>query len=174
MSKIWLGLDNGAAGSIGIINEDGKAKFGVIPHKLEQSYTKKEQGITRIDAKGLYDLLKHEVWSGMDENYPSNRNKVFALVERPFTSGPEKIKAVVSGMRALEAVLIVLEMLEIPYQYIDSKEWQKALLPEGIKGTPELKAASLQIGTRLFPQIVSKHKDRDGLLIALYAKRKDL
>lgn len=159
MAKTYIGLDNGT-GSLGIIRPDGKVIFGPIPSKKEQSYTKKEQGITRVDHLKLYEVLSTE------------GNDCFVIIERPFTGSAKHFKAIVSGMRALESVLTVIERLGLSYQYIDSREWQKALLPEGIKGTPELKAASLQIGTRLFPQVESKHKDRDGLLIALYAQRK--
>lgn len=161
--KVWIGIDNGATGSIGIVREDGTVIFGQVPSKTEQSYTKTKQNITRIDVVALADILMNEI-SG---------NRLFALVERPLVN-PKMFKATLSGVRALEAVLNVLELHAIPFQYIDSKEWQKALLPEGIKGSDELKKASLQIGQRLFPQIESKHKDRDGLLIAEYGRRKGL
>lgn len=163
-AKTYIGLDNGT-GSLGIIRFDGKVIFGAIPSKKEQSYTKKQQGITRVDHIKLHEVLSNEVFLRGTED-------VFVIIERPFTGSAKHFKAIVSGMRALEAVLTVVERLGLPYQYIDSREWQKTLLPEGIKGTADLKLASLQIGTRLFPQVESKHKDRDGLLIALYAQRK--
>lgn len=48
------------------------------------------------------------------------------------------------------------------------------LLPKGISGE-ELKKASLDIGGRLFPQFKEyNHPDRDSLLIAEYARRKNL
>jgi len=48
------------------------------------------------------------------------------------------------------------------------------LLPQGIKGD-ELKVASKDIGCRLFPEhteLIVKHKDADGILIAEYCRRK--
>lgn len=165
--KVYIGIDNGSSGSIGIIAEDGRVRFGSIPSKKEQSYTKKKQNITRVDVKNLQNLLQ-EFW--YDQKYLTN--KVFVLIERPMVN-PTRFKASISAARALEAVINVVELMGLSYQYIDSKEWQKALLPEGTEGTDELKKASLQIGTRLFPQVESKHKDRDGLLIAEYARRKD-
>jgi len=66
-----------------------------------------------------------------------------------------------------------LEDAQWPYEYIDSKEWQKVLLPKGIKGSDELKKASLDIGKRMFPTLKIK-KDADGLLIAEYLRRKYL
>ena len=69
----------------------------------------------------------------------------------------------------------MLEIMGLKHMFIDSKEWQKALLPKGIKGSDEQKKASFDIGNRLFPQFEDfKHKDRDGLLIAEYGRRKNL
>jgi hypothetical protein len=164
--RVYVGIDNGSSGSIGIITEDGKVRFGTIPNKKEQSYTKKKQSITRVDVGKLDSLLKE--FMGKDW-----LDRVFVLIERPMVN-PTRFKASISAARALEAVLNVIELNGLSYQYIDSKEWQKALLPEGTEGTDELKKASLQIGTRLFPQVESKHKDRDGILIAEYARRKGL
>jgi hypothetical protein len=83
-----------------------------------------------------------------------------------------RFNATLSAIRALEATLIALERSQFPYEYIDSKEWQKVLLPKGLKGSDELKAASLDIGKRLFPSLDIK-KDADGLLIAEYMRRRD-
>ena len=50
------------------------------------------------------------------------------------------------------------------------------MLPKGCKGA-ELKAASKDVGIRLFPQhkeIIVKQKDADSLLIAEWARRNDL
>jgi len=80
----------------------------------------------------------------------------------------------VSAIRALEATLIVIESLKISLAYIDSKEWQKPLLPNGTKGGAEQKKASLDIGSRMFPQFkeeFKKQKDADGMLIAEYCRR---
>ena len=117
----------------------------------------------RIDFQVFYKLLN---------KYSKN---AIAIVERPYAN-PTGFKATVSAMRALETTLIVLEMLDIPYQYIDSREWQKKFLPTGLKGT-ELKTASNQVGCRLFPYLrdkIVKQGDADGLLIAEYARRMNL
>ena len=79
-----------------------------------------------------------------------------------------------SALRALESTLVVLELLKFSHTFIDSKEWQKVLLPKGVKGTVEQKKASLDIGCRMFPQFekeFKKQKDADGLLIAEYCRR---
>jgi hypothetical protein len=62
----------------------------------------------------------------------------------------------------------------LPYEYTDSKKWQTMLLPQGIKGSDELKKASFDIGCRMFPQhsdLIKRHKDADGILIAEYCRR---
>jgi len=92
---------------------------------------------------------------------------VFCLLERPMVN-PGRFKATASALRALEATLIVLERLNIPFQYIDSKEWQRHLLPKGIE-KDELKKAALDVARRLFPSVQTK--DADSLLIAEYARR---
>lgn len=165
--KVYIGIDNGVTGSIGICTDGGATIFKTPVHSC-LSYTKKKQNITRIKTEELKDLLK--------VNTLNQRPLSFCLIERPMVN-PGRFKATVSALRALEASLIVLEDLEIPYQYIDSKEWQKALLPSGLKGPAELKKASMEIACRLFPHLkdrIIKHKDGDGLLIAEYARRKGL
>ncbi len=158
---IYIGIDNGITGSIGIILNDRTPLFYKIPTRSEQDYTKAKKNITRIDQKGLLALI----------NYPSAKVKV--VIERPMVN-PTRFKATTSALRALESTLIIVETLEIPHEYVDSKQWQKELLPKGVKGTLELKKASLDIGCRLFPKLkkeIQKHGDADGLLIAEYCRR---
>jgi len=165
MSKYYIGIDNGCSGSVAIIKPSGNVFLSAMPVRVEQSYTKAKQNISRIHFDKLVELFSEQIPRG---------SHVRVVMERPLLN-PTRFKASVSGLRALEAVLIVVEdIYHYPFSYIDSKEWQKALLPSGLKG-PELKEASLQIGNRLFPQFRDfKHKDRDGLLIAEYARRNQL
>lgn len=158
-SKVYIGVDNGVTGSIGILAPDVQ-EFYHTPTKSELSYTKEAKHITRIDSVKLLELLKRY-----------NTGNMLLLIERPMVN-PGRFTATLSAMRALEATLIVIELLSIPYRYIDSKEWQKAMLPSGIKGSDELKKASKDIGCRLFPEFKDLYKsDADGILIAEYARR---
>lgn len=159
--KCWIGIDNGVTGSVGVIAENGFYDFFEMPTVSEQSYTKKVQKITRIRTIELREKLMYY------------GNPGIVSIERPYVN-PKGFKATASALRALEATLIVVESLKWSYEYIDSKAWQKVLLPTGIKG-PELKKASLDIGKRHFPNMATKFKkDADGLLIALYNKRRDI
>jgi len=158
----FIGIDNGVSGTIGAICMKGYSSdffFEKTPVRSEQNYTKTKGNITRIDVKKLYYQLKQ-----------FEADQIIVRIERPMVN-PGRFKATISAIRALEATLIVLEKLKWGYQYIDSKEWQKALLPHGIKGGPAQKKASLDIGKRLYPQfsqLIGKHKDADGLLMAHY------
>lgn len=159
MSTLYIGCDNGTTGSIGLISSDGYSLMVKTPVKKEQSYTKKKQNITRVSSPKLLKFLEEQI---------SQYDHVRAMIERPMVN-PGRFKATLSAMRALEATLNVLEILEIGYEYCDSKQWAADLLPQGIKGTPELKKASAQVGIRLYPsqaEIINKQKDADGLMIA--------
>lgn len=163
--RAYLGIDNGVSGSIALVME-GKALFVPTPTRTEQSYTRSSAKITRIDFDELEARL--QAWSSLSDS-------IHAVIERPFVN-PTGIKATISAVRALEATLICVERLGFSYEYIDSRQWQKELLP-GVTGTSELKAASRSIGTRLFPALreeIKDHKDADSLLIAEWARRSGL
>ena len=158
---IYIGIDNGVTGSIGIIGS-GPAQFIKMPVKKELSYTKTKQWISRINNVALRAILTE-----LRGDYPLQCS---VAMERPMVM-PGRFKATVSALRALEATLITVENLSLPYRYIDSKEWQKVMLPKGLKGE-ELKIASLDIAKRKYPTIDFKgFKDADGLLIAEYISR---
>lgn len=165
MRNVYLGLDNGASGSLGIIRtDDYAAYFSSMPVKVGQDYTQEKKTISRIDKPLLIGILKEWI-------HPEDT--VFCYIERPMIN-PARFMASLSAARALEACLIVLEEMEIPYEVIDSRKWQKVILPAGTKGEADLKQASFDVGLRLFPHLrneIIKHNDADAILIAEYAKR---
>jgi hypothetical protein len=162
MSKVYVGIDNGISGTIGIVGEGIDPVFVKTPVKKEQDYTKDKKIITRLDYSKFMELF-----SGL------NKNNVCVVMERAMVN-PTRFVATASALRCHEAELIMIELLGCKHMFIDSKEWQKAMLPKGCRGE-ELKKASLDIGNRLFPQFEGvKHPDRDGLLIAEYARRNNL
>lgn len=162
MSKVYVGIDNGISGTIGIVGEGIDPVFVKTPVKKEQDYTKAKKIITRLDHSKFMELF-----SGL------NKNDVCVVMERVMVN-PTRFAATASALRCHEAELIMIELLGCKHMFIDSKEWQKAMLPKGCSGE-ELKKSSLDIGNRLFPQFEEvKHPDRDGLLIAEYARRKNL
>lgn len=162
--KIFIGIDNGVSGTIGMIG--GKKNiFMKTPTKSCLKYTKKKANITRIDVPSLTAVLNTYILQ-------VNTSDIIVALERPMVN-PTRFTSSASALRAWEATLIVIEELELPYEIIDSKEWQKVMLPSGIKGAPELKKASRQVGERLFPEFKDiKHPDMDGILIAEYLRKK--
>ena len=158
--KNVIGIDNGVTGSWAVLNiTNGKSSFVKAPIKKVRDYTKEEQHCNRID------------WQDLAVNVPSDS---IAAIERPMVD-PKRFVATKSALRALEATLIVLEMLDIPYEFIDSKEWQKEFLSSSLIGHKDMKIASKEVGIKLFPQHqskIEKHGDSDSLLIALYYKQK--
>lgn len=171
VNKVYIGLDNGISGFVSCISNNEITHIHV-PTKKELSYTKEKKNITRIDYFELVPILRT-----MRQDSGSN---VFCLMERPYVNSGG-FNATMSAIRALEATLIALELLAIPYGYCDSKEWQKMLLPSGIVNNKELKRdkkraslkkAAVDIAKRLFPSIETN--DADSLLIAEYARRRSL
>lgn len=159
-------IDNGTTGSIGMYDGDtGETRFILTPSVETQDYTKAKKRIRRIDTKALMEALG---------NLLGGKPSIVCL-ERPMIN-PTRFTASISAARSLEATLTVLECMGAPYRFVDSKEWQRGLLPSsGKKGTDSatLKKESLDIGLRLFPQhgeLIRKHKDADGILGA-YALR---
>ena len=170
MKTVWCGVDNGVTGTIAFIVEDPETgyyqtDFMLTPTVSELSYQKtKVKHMTRIDFQKLLSIMK---------SYKESCDRFVLAIERPMINST-RFDASLSARASLEAMLILFDLLNIGYTYIDSKSWQKQLLPANLKGSPEQKLASRDVGCRLFPEhreLIVKHKDADGLLIALYAKK---
>lgn len=160
----YVGIDNGVSGSVAAILADCSRSFVMeTPTFSEQDYVQKKANVTRINVKKL------TAWFRM-LNEPGYNVRL--TMERPMVN-PMRFKATASALRAWEATLIALQPFPWPRMVIDSRKWQKAMLPEGAKG-PELKSLSVQVGCRLFPchkEWIVKQGDADSLLIAEAARR---
>lgn len=170
---VYVGIDNGVSGSVGIVKEGRDAKMSYMPTRSELSYTKAKRNITRIDWRQLRELFCTNLPLGRT---PDGTMVIKVFLERPMVN-PGRFQATASALRALEATLIILEAFRLPIQYVDSREWQKVMLPSGIKGAADLKKASADIGCRIFPNLsgaIRKHGDADGLLMAEWARRQRL
>ena len=125
MSDYSIGIDNGCTGSICILDEDGKVVFyGPTPVFKSLNYTKAVGYSTRVDGKALSNIL---------DKYALDSTLV---LERPMVN-PQRWVATISAIRCDETTRTVLEMLKVKFIYIDSKEWQKSMLPKRspVKGT---------------------------------------
>lgn len=157
--RCYIGVDNGVSGSIGIIKEDGTYALFSTPVRQELNYTKEKAMISRIIPTELAKILSIAGPGSM------------IVIERPMVN-PTRFKATVSALRALEATMTVMETMGLAFEFIDSKAWQKMLLPAGVSGD-DLKPASLDVGNRFFPAVSKhKHSDRDAMLMAEYCRRK--
>lgn len=171
MNKIYIGIDNGTSGSIGVVGP-GIELFFTPATKQTLAYTSSKAGKTiRIDHPEFRKQIKYVL-----DFAEENKAQVMVLFERPMVNAT-RFTATKSALRCFESELICIEELEIPYEVIDSKKWQKLLLPAGLKKSEALKFASLEIGSRLFPKFkdeFKKQKDADGMLIAEWARRGQL
>jgi len=160
MSKYTISIDNGTTGTVAILGPDTPF-FDVVPTK-KHLMGMAGKVITRIDTEELMTMIFNRV--------PLHRDVITAYVERPFTGSPMMINTTVLSARAHEAVLIVMERLNVGTQTVDSKEWQKAMLGD-VKGSANLKQASKLRGIAMYPQFakqIKDHGDADGLLMAHY------
>lgn len=155
-----IGIDNGTTGQIGAISST-EYRLYKTPICKTLSYTKTVNWISRIDHVLLKELLQ-TIMIDLNETVKT------VYLERPMIN-PMRFKNSIVAARSLESTIVCLEQLNLPYEYIDSKEWQSKMLPTGLK-KDDLKKASLEIGKRKYPLIDwTGFKDADGLLIAQYA-----
>ncbi|MFX0132405.1 MAG: hypothetical protein ACFFDN_02040 [Candidatus Hodarchaeota archaeon] len=171
--KSYIGIDNGVTGSIGLIviedNTKIDIKFFKTPLINQQDYTKKKKRINRLNPIEFLQIL----YTYKDSIATNDK---LAIIERPMVN-PQRFNATLSAIRTLESTLTILESNQIPYMFVDSKQWQKEMLPKGCKGKDQLKKASMDTGIRMYPQfkeLITNQKDADGLLIATWAWRNKL
>lgn len=152
---VSIGIDNGVTGTIGIITPDSVHFFSTPTYKTIAPIKSRVRFANHVDPDLLEAALRPYQETGM------------VFLERPFTGA--NLMTTASAARADEATRITLRRLGMAYDYIDSKQWQGVLLPKGARGSAVLKAASAELGSRLYPQfsdLIRRHKDADGLLIA--------
>ena len=164
---VYIGIDNGVSGTIGVIYGCNQYDCIKTPVKLEQDYHKTTQNVSRIDRWAFTAFLY---------KYLHRCNNCYAVMERPMIN-PRFFKATYSASRSVEATLIYIESFAtisgLRYKWLDSKEWQKAMLPKGTMAK-ELKLRSMQIASRSYPncsELFMKHKDGDGMLMAEYCRK---
>lgn len=163
-----LFFDNGTTGTLGwVAGPPAVADMIEVPTKKRSSFHKDPRSTTVIDIDELEKVLRN-----MMERAKVKPCDIIAYRERPMIN-PKRWQASMSASRADEAETILLEKLGIKYQYVDSKAWQRHILPSsGKKGTTSdmLKAESKDIGIKMFKHlsaIIEKHGDADGILGAV-------
>lgn len=167
MNTTYCGIDNGVSGSFAVIYPDRVSEFRPMPTFSEQNYQKKAKNITRIHFETLFAWLRT-----IDRKTDESIDRWVVVIERPMVN-PGRFQATCSAVRCLESVLIAVGYTDAVRRFVDSKEWQKVMLPKNV--TKEaLKTASAQIGCRMFPKLrdaIIKHGDADSLLMAEWARQ---
>lgn len=159
-NRVFVAGDNGVTGLWCIMGPEGVELFP-IPTRKCRNYTKSVKWLRRVDVEALKLKLL---------NIPTD---TIIVLERPFVN-PRYFSTTLSAVRSMEAVIIALESLGVQYRFVDSREWQKVMLP-GIEGRAALKKAAIELGKQLYPTlaaVIDKYEDADGLLIAEWTKRK--
>lgn len=154
-----VGIDNGVTGSITVLYADKTFTYMKMPTVKCRNYTKKEAHLERVNFPRLLRFFN---------NLSSTNEVALACLERPMVN-PHRWIASTSALRCLEATIIALEGAGISYCYIDSKAWQKEYLPEGTKGSEDLKKASDALANTKYPVHVFKDGEGDSCHIAEYA-----
>lgn len=155
----YIGIDNGPTGSV---YYDGVFKPARFYTKETLNYQKVAKRIVRIDVDKAKRIL---------DGFTSEGDSHIAVMERPLVN-PGRFDQSLSSVRAHEAWLIALEDYDIRIAVVDSKAWQKYWF-DGIKGSKQLKAASMEMGIDLLPeyrQAISKHNDADSYFIKEWAQ----
>lgn len=165
-----IGIDNGTTGTIGFICGAGYEFYETPVIKTIDFTTSKLKNIKRLNNVEFTTLI-----TSFTEKAKENNEKLLCYMERPLIN-PALFQASLLAVRCLEAEITILETLKVPYLVIDSKAWQRKLLPKSnVKDRKlqkkVLKDTSMQVAIRLFPnckELIEKHKDGDGLLIARF------
>jgi len=166
--KVYVGIDNGTTGTIGVVGK-GYTDFIETPRMRRRDFQKsREKYLYRLD----WELFHIKIQAHIDRC----KGSLAVVIERPF-SNAKCWDASIAALRCWESQLQVLERLGVFEPILcSSGPWQKELLP-GVKGEESLKLASKVLGLELFPEhaeIINKHKDADGILIAEWARRNSL
>lgn len=160
---ICIGIDNGITGAVALTN-GLEYDFFLTPTFKSLEYTKKTQFVSRVNFKELTQkITSSKIYNPKD--------KIIAYIERPMVN-PKRFTSTKSALRALEATLITLEYLNIPYKFIDSKEWQSKLLPKGTY-KEKLKLVSLEVVRQKFGFALNNNNISDAILIAHYGFLKE-
>lgn len=160
--KCVIFIDNGVTGSIGVYGEDDSA-YMIKPIVAEQGYQRSKKEMKFPDENALTRIIMTYA-----EKY--GYDHVMIVAERPMIN-PSRFTASISGAMCYASERSVLKSVCIPHMYCDSRDWQKSMLPSGLKGASELKKASKEKGMSLFPSlvpIIKKQGDADGILGAMY------
>jgi len=150
MERIWMGIDPGSMGAVGILSDKNPPEVHDCPETIGEMR----------DIIKQYDLTN-----------------LIAVVEKvnPFFKSSAKSAFTFGGNFAAWQTILVC--YDIPYDLVAPRVWQKSAY-DSAKKLDNPKKTSFERASRLFPKISFKTKRgkildgrSDALLIALYCKR---
>jgi len=178
--NLIFGIDNGTTGTISAWDlKYNKIYFDETPVFKTLNYQKEIKYIDRINFNKLKEWFENII--NKTKSLYNTNIKILAILERPMVN-PQRFESSLNAVRALESTLLVLELLNIPYIIIDSKNWQHYFFGKNTL-LLDLKKASKIYGIELLEKYkefnlnnidyiinISKiHGDTDALLIIKYA-----
>lgn len=194
MSNTWiLGIDNGISGSLTLMDPKGNVVlFTHVPTYKEVKWTKAKTKKTKSGTKTTPEymtLIDIDALQRVLATYTSSLSDVHCFLERPAISyaAAWSMKTSISAAISWAYVTFVLKKLRIARTDIDSKEWQKELIPEATGAKNKEYMKTLKAGERnkllkeasdMFAQsICPKFKpkelgDGDSICICEYGRRK--
>ena len=181
-----ISMDNGTTGSFCILDNKGKLlTFEHIPTLKEKSWRKEEPPKKKTNKRKTkkkspvnhYTVIDIDKLQRTLAVYSATHSDLVAYIERPAVSFMSKfgMHTALSAFGAYICVAYVMRKLQIPYYWVDSKEWQEYTIPEAmakykeqkknkVKTTlrnKDLKVASNKLAKQLFPEVILK-EDGDG------------
>lgn len=167
-SSVFIGIDNGSTGSIGIQEYTSKGvrqrvRFFLTPTYMMQDYQKRAKRISQLDMPTLRKVLRR---------YREDGWEVHIAMERPFTGQFQS--ATVCAARIHQQYIDMFYFMRLPTpQIIDSKQWQGKFLPKGTR-KEQLKTLSMELAMKRWPKyadVMQKHKDADGMWICEWMRK---
>ena len=188
-----LGIDNGVTGSIAMMDHSGKiVMHSPVPVYKEQKWTKPKTQKLKTKTKLVYDeitMIDADALQRMLVKYTSTISDIHCFLERPAISyaAAWSMKTSISAAMSWAYVVYILKKLQIPRTDIDSKDWQKQLIPEAMgvnnkeymktlkagERNKLLKDAAYDLAKTLYPPLNSKDKGAgDSICICEYGRLK--
>jgi hypothetical protein len=189
MFEYIIGCDNGTTGKYCVMDINGKIlDFQPVPIFNHPGWSKPKK-VKKINKEGVQetkikqttfnfiDIVKlKDLWSKIPDI-----TKTICYLERPAVNYQARwaMQTSLSAFGAWQAVIYVLRSLNIPYEIIDSRQWQTVLIPQALgknnkeyvrkqrelgKRNDLLKKAADELVHKLFPEITKK--DCDSICIA--------
>ncbi len=163
---IVMGIDNGVSGAVAWMDDQGMCPHVAPTPTITVKAGKRTR--TKYDEPGMRSLLQRVI----------RRVPVRVAIEAARVS--PKFPAFSAGvlMEGYGLWRGLLVGLGVPYEVVEPRRWQKALLDGLPKG--DTKAASVLVAKRLFPAVSLRRTERsrtddhniaDALLIAEYGRR---